>query len=158
MRINNKFLVALALPLFFSFCVGCASTKQSTKLDMPSAGFLSSYSKMEPGSGEPGISDWVYQNPDVDFTKYDKVMVDHVAIFLSEDADYKGIDASELSDLSELFHKKIIAALEPTYPLTDKPGPNVMRIRLAIVDLVPTNPAASALTTIVPIGLAAIVG
>jgi hypothetical protein len=158
MKVQRRIFDALALLLFLSLCVGCASGKSSTKAEdpkneMPKAGFLSSYSNLKSSDGESGISDWTYVNPKVDLTQYDKVMVDHVTIFYSEDADYKGIDASELSELSEVFHKAIIAALSPAYPMTDKPGPGVMRIRLAIVDLVPTSRVQSTISTILPIGL-----
>lgn len=40
------------------------------------------------------------------------------------------------------------------YPLVEKPGSDVMRIRTAITDLVPSNPALSGVTTVIPVGLA----
>ena len=38
--------------------------------------------------------------------------------------------------------------------LTDKPGPDVARMRMAITDLEPSKPAQGAMTTVVPAGLA----
>ena len=77
-------------------------------------------------------------------------MIDRIKIFLSEDADYKGVDPAELKELTDYFHKAIIKAVEGAYPVVREAGPDVLRLRIAITDLVPNKPEASVVTLVVP--------
>lgn len=110
--------------------------------------FLSDYSKLEPMGDEP--MPLRYRKPDVDFSQYNKVMVDRIKVFLHEDADYKGIDPAELKELTDYFHNAITEALGDAYPVVEETGPDVLRLRIAIADLVPTKPEASVVTLVVP--------
>jgi hypothetical protein len=131
---------ALAIP------TGCASKKATQ------AGFLENYPVFEPGPKEG--ADWVYFKKGVNFGAYNKVMMDHVVFYLKDDAEYKGIHADELKELADAFHKAVVEALEGAYPLVDKPGPDAMRIRPAITEVVPSKRGLSAVTTVIPVGLA----
>lgn len=111
-------------------------------------GFLSDYSGMQAVAGTKAV--FRYRNPDVDGSKYRKVMVDRIKVFLKEDADYKGIDPAELHELVTYFHDAIKKALGDAYPLVGKPGPDVLRLRIAVTDLVPNKPEASVVTLVVP--------
>lgn len=131
---------ALAIP------TGCA-TKNATQ-----AGFLENYPVFEPGP--KGGADRVYFKRGANFGAYNKVMMDHVVFYFKDDAEYKGIHADELKELADAFHKAVAEALQGAYPLVDKPGPDAMRIRAAITEVVPSKPGLSAVTTVVPVGLA----
>ena len=74
----------------------------------------------------------VYRKKGVDFKKYNKIMLDHVVFYLKDDAKNKSIDPVQMAELSQKFHQSAIDALGSAYPLVDKPGPDVMRIRVAI--------------------------
>ena len=52
----------------------------------------------------------------------------------------------------------IFEALGTAYPLVTEPGADVLRIRVAITDIVTSNPAVSGITTVLPVGLAVSVG
>ena len=140
--------IILVLIIFFSLVMifGCATQKTAH------TGFLENYPAFQPGPKD-GV-DSVYLKKDVDFTTYDKVMMDHVVFYFNEDAKYKGIHADEIKELADIFHKAFAEALTDAYPLVDEPGPGVLRIRTAITDLVPSKPGLSGVTTVVPIGLA----
>ena len=118
----------------------------------PFSGFLgnpSVYGLLTPGP------DGVYRrlDPDVDFKKYTRFMVDSVIFFLADNADYKGIDPQEMKDLCDEFNKAIAAAFKDKYPIVAEPGPDVMRLRFAITNVKPSRPGVSAVTSILPIGL-----
>ena len=140
--------IVLVLTIFFSLAMttGCATQKTAH------SGFLENYPVFEQGPKD-GV-DFVYLKKDVDFRSYDKVMMDHVVFYFSDSATYKGIHADELKELADNFHKAFAEALANAYPLVDKPGPDVLRIRIAITDLVPSKPGLSGVTTVIPIGLA----
>jgi hypothetical protein len=134
-----------------SLCLsaGCAGQKMAVK---SYSGFLGDYSKLEAGP-EGGI-DQRYINPGVDFKKYNKIMLDQVRFYFKDSAADKGIDADEMKELSDNFSRAMIDTLGSAYPLTTKPGPNVIRLRVAITDLELPNRAINAVSTVLPVGLA----
>ncbi len=115
------------------------------------SGFLEKYDDLEKGP-KGGVAER-YLKPDVDFSKYNKIMLDSVVFFLSEDAPYKGLNAEEMKELSDEFNKSVVKAVGEQYPLVGEPGPDVMRVRVAITQLEPGKPGKSAITTVLPIGL-----
>ena len=116
--------------------------------DYKPAGFLSDYSKLKPKGGDSEA--YSYRDPSADMGKYDKLMVDRIKIYLKEDAPSKQIDPAELKELADYFHQAIVKAVEPAYPVVNEPGPDVLRVRVAITDLVPNAPEASVVTLVVP--------
>lgn len=116
--------------------------------DYKPQGFLSDYSKIKPQGGDNDA--YKYRNPSVEAKKYKRIMVDRIKIFLSEDSDYKGIDPTELKELADYFHQAIVKAVEDGYPVVEEVGPDVLRLRIAITDLVPNKPEASVVTLAVP--------
>jgi hypothetical protein len=138
--------VIFALGILFT---GCAS--QTKRL--PQTGFLTDYSLLKKNEDPQWMDDWIYVKEGVDWKAYDKLIVDRVTYFFAEEADYKGIMAEDLAGMASYFNEEYIRVLEKDYTLTDKPGPNTLRIRTAITDLTPSNPATGIITTIVPIGL-----
>ena len=141
--------------------IGCAllvcfvSTGKSNASEKPSteAGFLKGYyEKLDPGLKDQSKFRWL--KPDTDFARYKKVMLDSVIFFIADESKYKGIDAHEMKELTDSFNLEMINALKDKYPLVSQPGPDVMRIRVAITNIKQSNPGVSTITTIVPVGLA----
>jgi hypothetical protein len=77
-------------------------------------------------------------------------MFDPIKVWYKNDAEYKGIDPSELKKLTDYFQQSLVKALEPAYPVVAKPGPGVLRIRIAVTELTPTNTGMSVVTLVVP--------
>ncbi len=116
------------------------------------SGFLGDYALLQPGPADG--ADWRYIKPEVDFSRYDKVMVDHVVFYFKKDAKYQGIHPEELQELADAFHQALTDALKGAYPIVENPGPDVLRLRAAITDLKPSNPGLNTVTSIIPVGLA----
>ena len=116
------------------------------------SGFLQNYDGLKPGP-EGGVKER-YLKPDVDFKKYNKIMLDNVVFFLAEDAEYKGISAEDMKELSDTFNQAVMTALNKDYPLVGEAGPDVMRVRVAITKLKPSKPGSATMTTVMPVGLA----
>jgi len=127
---------------------GCASTGST----VGKSGFLGEYPTFQPGAAD-GV-DQVYIKPGADLKKYNKVMLDKVQFFIKKDADYQGLQADELTELTNAFHGAVIDAMKGGYPLVSEPGADVLHVRLAVSDIEPSNPAVSGLTTVLPVGLA----
>ena len=139
--------IGLALMVFVT---SCASTKLAA--DQQKDGFLGDYYKdLAPGPEGGAKMRWL--KPGTDFAKYNKVMLDSVVFFLAKDADYKGVDPQEMKELADGFNLQIVNALKDKYPIVAEPGPDVVRIRFAVTDMRPSNPAVSGISSVVPIGL-----
>ena len=147
MKKHNLVLAVLMACAFLIMSVGCAqhSVKQ--------AGFLQDYTKL--GEDPFGLADAYYEAPNVVWGAYDKAIIDQVTFFLKEDADHKGIDADELNQLAQYWNDSMVKSISKSYQIVSEPGPNTLRMRLAITNLEPGNPATGTVTTVVPVGLAA---
>lgn len=141
--------VVLACVIVFAFTI---STGFAGEIQF--SGFLgnpSVYSLLKPGPEGGAKLRWIKDG--VDPKKYEKFMVDSVIFFLADQADYKGIDPQEMKELCDEFNKALVAAFKDKWPIVADPGPDVMRIRIAITNIKPSRPGVSAVTSIIPVGL-----
>jgi hypothetical protein len=125
-----------------------ASAETRTLGDYVTKGFLSDYSGLAPVEGDPGA--YRYVDDAVDFTKYSKLLVDRIKVWYKDDSDYKGIDPDDLKALTDYFHQAIVKAVGDDYAVVSEPGPDVLRVRIAVTDLVPNKPEASIVSLAVP--------
>jgi hypothetical protein len=122
--------------------------------DIPFSGFLGNptvYEQLKPGAEGQAKLRWLAQGARPN--KYNKFMVDSVTFFISEKADYKGIDPQEMKELADNFNRDIAAAFKDKWPIVSEPGPGVARIRIAITNIQPSKPGYSAVTSVIPVGL-----
>jgi Protein of unknown function (DUF3313) len=99
--------------------------------------FLTDYSKLQPFPGKEG-KDSLYIAPNVEQrTKaYTHVMVDAPEVFISPESPYKGAKPEDIAAISGLVRDAAAAALkERGYQIVDKPGANVIYVRMAVTDL-----------------------
>ena len=118
-----------------------------TLSDYKYAGFLSDYSKLKPAADGKAM---VYIKPDFNFRGYNKVMTDRLKFFYNNDAEYKGIDPTDLKALADYFHESFVKEIGNAYPVVNEPGPDVLRIRFAMTEIIPNKPSASVVTLVVP--------
>lgn len=129
------------------FLASCATTAP------PKTGFLGEYSKKLAPGPEGGIAKLRWVKPGVNFAKYKKVMVDYVVFALAEDSEYKAISGDEMKQLGDAASLALVNAIKKRDTIVAEPGPDVWRLRMAIVGLKQSNPVISGITTVIPIGL-----
>jgi len=100
-------------------------------------GALAQPQRLEAAPGQPGAYRWIAA--DANLGKYQKVQLDRIRVRLADNADYKSIDPDSLSTLVTYFRQSIQKALGPQYPLVDQPGPDVLHVRVTLVDIVPND-------------------
>lgn len=144
MRFSKIFPLLL---LCGALSAGCASTPAGDAKPKYT-GFLSDYSRLQPDPDNKDAD--LYLKSDINWKQYNKVMLDRIKVWYMDDVDYKGIDPTELKALTDYFQNAIVKALEPTYPVVTQPGPDVLRVRVAITDLIPTKPELSVATLVIP--------
>jgi hypothetical protein len=116
--------------------------------DYKAVGFLSDYSKISKTANDDGS--YEYKDTTVDYGKYNKLLVDRIKVFFKDDSDYKGIDPDELKVLTDYFYEAVNKEVGDAYPMVTEPGPDVLRLRVAVTDLVPNKPEASVATLVIP--------
>ena len=109
------------------------------------------YEQLTPG--EKGQVKLLWTKKGVDTKKYTKFMMDSVIFFISDKADYKGIDPQEMKELADNFNKEIVAVFKGKYPIVSEPGPDVARLSIAITNIKPSRPGYTAVTSVIPLGL-----
>lgn len=137
----------MALVIGLTFCVGTSFSAEPKY-----SGFLGdSYKNLQPGPEGGAKMRWI--KPGVDFSKYNKLMVDSVIFYLADDSEDKGINAEEMKELTDAFNEEIVKSLKDKYPIVSEPGPDVARLRVAITGVKKSKPGVSVVTSIIPVGI-----
>ena len=101
--------------------------------DLESAGFLTDevYSKLAPtnDSVRAGLG---YLNPGMDISRHDKILLDPVISFVGENSG-DSIEAEDAQTLVNNSHTLLTSELSQDYQLVTAPGPNTLRVQVAIV-------------------------
>ncbi len=145
MRTGKMLGIVMAVVLCFIIS-GCATSK--TQEAYKDAGFLPDYSRLAPAPDNKGARVW--RVSDAEMKKYNKILLERILVWQSENADYKGIDPTELKALVDYFHDAIVKALGNDYPVVTEPGPDVMRVKIAITQIVPTKPEVTVIVLVTP--------
>lgn len=132
-------------PLAASICLvalACAS-----KPPVEPSGFLGDYSGFE--LADDGTEALIYLRPGVDLAHYHRVIIDPVAIALRPEAAGRPVNPDELAALADYLRDALLIALRGAYPVVERPADDVLRLRVAITDVVPTRPALNTAGTLV---------
>lgn len=132
---------------------GCAGQnpmgESTTKVDeVRKSGFLQDYSILKKG-GE-GRMNLVYVNPKANFSRYSKIMVDPVTIWLTAGSNLSKIPPKERQLMANELHDLIVQAFQKDFEIVNTPEPGTMRFRVALVDAKESNPFLDTISTYVP--------
>lgn len=133
-------------------CAGLIGCTAGGMKNVQKSGFLSNYDQLKPGSGDQAAL--VYVDTNTDFKRYNKIMFERVTVTLASGSKNNQLDPATLNMLTNYYQKALINAVKSGYQVVDKPGPDVLWVRAAITDVVPSNPTSNTLSSIVPIGIA----
>jgi len=143
-------LTALGMSLAASLLSGCTSTFQARKA--PPSGFLGDYSQLRPGQGDEALL--VYVNPQAQFKKYDKVMLDPVRVYASQGGALAKLPKEELQNLVNYLDATLREHLKANYAIVNAPGPGVMRLRVAITEAKGSRVVLDTISSVLPYGMA----
>ena len=137
-RVWGRALAAFVI----SFALGACMPKPPVE---PS-GYLGDYSEFQ--SRGDGTEALIFIKPGLDLSRYERVIIDPVAVALSADAADRHVNPAELMALSGYFHDSLEIALRSAYPIVEEPGDDVIRVRAAITDVIPTKPVGNTVGTL----------
>ncbi len=139
---KNLFYFCIIIAITFILPLGCQSTKSVT-----TSGFLGDYSQLETSETNKNIME--YEKPGVNWKQYKRLMVDPIVVDYHPSTKSRRVKPAELVKLTDFFHEKIVKAVDDAYPVTNTPAPDVLRIRVCITDIDPTNTSVNVATSVV---------
>ncbi len=120
-------LCGISLPL-----VGCAAEQRRF------TGFLQEYAMLEP---HPTIEDGLlYWNPNMDPTKYTAVLLEPVEVHFMRPRDERRADPQRIEAFRKWCTDELSTAIGRHLEITTEPGPNVLRCRFQVANLLFTRP------------------
>ncbi len=123
------------------------------KPPVESSGYLGDYSEFQ--RRDDSSEALIYIKPDLELGRYNRVIIEPVAVALSADAADRAVNPAELMALSGYLHDALMIAMRGAYPVVEEPGEDVLRLRVAITDVIPTKPVRNTVGTLfVPARLA----
>jgi hypothetical protein len=128
---------------------------EATGANVRRVGFLTDYARLAPMPGGGGMLCW--REAGVAWKQYDKVMVERIQVYLKQGSS-QPVDPTDLKMLIDYFHGDLVKAVKGEVQVATAAGPGVLRVRIALTDLVPTNQMASLAGTAVPYGFVAEIG
>jgi len=136
---------------------GSAGTvaSEATAATVRRVGFLTDYARLAPMPGGGGMLCW--RNAATNWKQYDKVMFERIQVYLKSGTT-QSVDPTDLKMLIDYFHADLVKAVQPVAQVASATGPGVLRVRIALTELVPTNTVASLAGTAAPYGFVAEMG
>ncbi|MGR9087215.1 MAG: DUF3313 domain-containing protein [Gammaproteobacteria bacterium] len=124
----------------------CARTYQARYVE--TTDFLDDYSILEEDRDNDALL--CFWKQDVDWSKYRKVMIEPVAIRKTANSELNRITHLENSWLKEFFEYRVRQVLKKDFKLVNRPGPDTLRIELAITDAETSTLLLDQFTTLYP--------
>jgi len=149
-----------AAALIALFCVasyGCSTTVESTPQaakELESGGTLppsvtsffgNDASKLAPGP--QGGAALAYINPNAQWSKYTKIQLMPVEFWAAADSK---VSESDQQMLTSYFYNKLQEDLAKSFTLVNQPGPDVLTLRIALMDATTAVPGLRSVSVIVP--------
>ena len=98
MKLFSPFLALISLLL-----VSCAATKPGPVPQY--TGFLTDYSLLH--QGKEGQAELVYANPEADWDKYTKILLDPVTLWRGKNSQLQGVSPADAQKLADYFYHLI---------------------------------------------------
>lgn len=131
----------VAVPLVVG---GCAATR-GRRGEPEESGFLRNYSQLQKNPDYPAAL--VYIKPDVKWANYNSVQIDSAGLWVNEDTSISEEDQKQLTDdLYTALHTE----LSKYFVVTNQPGPNTLRLRVALTEAQGAKVGLRTITTVVP--------
>lgn len=133
-----KTLIKTVIVIWFSL-----SLTACYKASMPAktAGFVGDYSKLKPLQND--VHTLFYLDKKADWKSYHSIIIHPVRIFFFDESKHVDIKRDELVTLTEYYSREMKAAIGERFKIVRRPGPGVLRLRVAITDVKPTDVVAN---------------
>jgi uncharacterized protein YceK len=137
-----------SLALVAALAVAGCTTVQAN--EAATSGFLGNYAQLQKGTDEQALL--VYVDHSANWGQYKKIKFDPVTIYANEQLKPDEATPEQLQTLANYLDATVREKLKNDYQFVDAPGPDVMRLRVAITQAEGSMVVLDTLSTIIPIG------
>ena len=131
-------LVSLAVALS-----ACSTTQQAAPVGKARSGLVD-YSLFSPGAeGQAALR---YVNPSAQWSRYKKIMILPVTFWAGD----KSMPGEDQQALCDYFYQSLHQQMSQKFQVVDKPGPDVMKLAVAIVDASAATPVLRSISMLIP--------
>ena len=144
MALNRVLITWVSVALI----AGCAAIKQANTVRQ--SGFLGreTYALLQPGQSGQAVLGYV--NADVDFAKYDKIILEPVTIW--GDPETPEVGPEDRAMLAEITYTAFYQALAKDYKIVREPGPTTMVVAVALTKAEASDAVLNSASSITPHG------
>jgi hypothetical protein len=146
-RHKGNVFIAIAGLCVLVLLGGCA-THQARSTEKSQ--FLKDYSQLTKGDK----AQLRYVDPLANFKSYQSILMDPVKLYASTEHKMEDISYDEWQALLNYLDAAVREHLSKDYTFVQKPGPGVMRLRIALTQADRSNVPLDTVSTVLPIGLA----
>ncbi len=146
----NRRLSILTLIFLGGLTIGCGTTKQARKMDVPKTSLLGFETSLL-SKGEKDQMLLRYVKPGVDVNLYDSIYIDPVIFQRPEKASEE--DINELQKLANNLYSYLQDELKNDFPLASERGPKTLRLQVAIFNAKKRAFVPNFLSSVVPVGV-----
>jgi hypothetical protein len=146
----NSLGLSLATLSLAALLCACSTTYEAREVQ-PS-GFLGDYSQLKKIDQDKVAL--LYANDDADRKKYDRVMIDPIQMYGPTNGALAKLSKEDQQRLVNYLDASLRVYLTNSFTLVSQPGPNVLRLRMAITEAKGANVPMDVVSSVVPIGLA----
>lgn len=130
---------------------GCASLYQERSVT--GSGFLNDYSQMTNRGGDTALLSYVA--PGADLKPYSKILLEPVRAYVSgKDSPMAKLSKEDRQGMVNTFDAALREKLNLNFALVHEPGPDVLRMRVAVTEAKGSAILLDTVSTVLPVGLA----
>jgi Protein of unknown function (DUF3313) len=123
--------------------LGCAAGPQrseppAAEASFAPSGFLGDYSALRPGGANRARL--VYLDAAVDFSGYERVIIEPVVVWPSDEARFAGVPPTQREELARAFHAELERAFAEEFAVAEaSDGAGTLRVRTAVTAAIAQN-------------------
>ena len=138
---------AVALLVASQLVIGCASTRGRHFQDPEKSGFLGDYSQLKEDPNYPK-AELIYIKPGAQWSQYTSVNLESAGLWVNDNT--KNISPEDQKLLTDILYAKMSEELGKLFVLTNEPGPDTLRLRVAMTQAQGAKVPLRVVSTVVP--------
>lgn len=150
-RRGAKTLAVILLLSLLSLTLSCVLIGSDTKVakTTPLTSVLVPASLLHPPKVK-GYAELIYAAPDVDWKSYTKILLDPVTFWRGKESKLNSLSQKNAQLLTNYFYSVIYDTLSIQYEMVSKPGPDTLRVTVALTKVQESDVIPDVVSTIVP--------
>jgi hypothetical protein len=136
-------LVGVALS---SIGCGVANPTRQRRGEAVHSGFLGDYSQIKPQEGYAAQE--IFINSETNWSRYEAIYIESVSLWVNEET--RELPAEDQQRITDTLYQAMHEKLSEKFRVVDRPGPNVIKARMALTQAQGAKVALNVVSTVVP--------